>query len=721
MDVEAMKPLQGLMNGACDLRKILTLIACLASYAAQAQQLAMGEDLALLYGDEETIDIATGTTKPIHLAPSVASVITARDIQEFGATTLDEALELVPGLHVSFSFSRLNSIYSIRGIHVAFNPQVLLLVNGMPYNDVINGGRPPSFRLPVADISRIEVIRGPGSAIHGADAFAGVINVVTKSAAELAGTTFGGRAGSFDSRTGWLQYGGQQQEWDIALSMEYSTTDGDDSRIINPDGLGNSGPMASQYKLRNLNLELSHGNWDIWLNNWGTWDAGMGPGGTQVLDPVGHETTTQRIMKIGYRDEHVTPDWGVDSYLGYKKNYIDAHWQLFPPGTTLPICNDGGASQGNVYVPWACSSFNNVTFTDGYLGNPGGTNETISAEAALLYHGFDRQDIRLALGTLHSDVSTFETKNFGPGVIDGNVSPIDASYLMDVSGTPYIFLPDKTRRVRYLSFQDEWSFAADWELTAGVRRDNYSDVGIATTPRLALVWATGYNLTTKLLYGRAFRAPAYSELAFINNPVATGNPDIKPETIDMTEVAFDYRPTLDLHTQLNLFSYQAKELIDFVNGMAENIGKQKGHGFEFDLDWQANSRLRLGANLAWQKSRDNNNATVPDAPARQVGVTARWHLQPSLLLSGKGRWIADRARESGDTRAPIANYTIVDVALRYAPIGTPWNLALAVKNLFNQDAREPSPYNSTQLTAPIPNDLPMEERSYLLEASYHFN
>ena len=96
-----------------------------------AETLAMGEeDLMLLYEDEETISIATGTQKPIHLAPSVASVITAKDIEKAGITTLDEALEMVAGLHVGMSFNRLNSIYSIRGIHTQNNPQVLLMMNG---------------------------------------------------------------------------------------------------------------------------------------------------------------------------------------------------------------------------------------------------------------------------------------------------------------------------------------------------------------------------------------------------------------------------------------------------------------------------------------------------------------------------------------------------------------------------------------------------------------
>jgi outer membrane receptor for ferrienterochelin and colicins len=154
------------------------------------------EDLANIYGGDTLTSIATGTQKPLHLAPAVASVITAEDIKNMGATTLDEALAMVPGVHVSVSpLKDLNSSYSIRGIGSGFDPQVLVTINGIPVRDPYTGGRINTYRLPVANISRIEVIRGPGSAMFGSDAFAGVINVITKSADEIDGLRAGARAG----------------------------------------------------------------------------------------------------------------------------------------------------------------------------------------------------------------------------------------------------------------------------------------------------------------------------------------------------------------------------------------------------------------------------------------------------------------------------------------------------------------------------------------------
>jgi len=130
---------------------------------------------------EIEVSLATGTSKPLKLAPAVAAVITAEEIEAMGATTLEEVLETVPGLHVVLStFNRTNSCYSIRGILTKENAQVLLLPDGHPIRYSVKGNRPDTFNTSTANISRIEVIRGPGSALYGADAFAGTMDIFTK-------------------------------------------------------------------------------------------------------------------------------------------------------------------------------------------------------------------------------------------------------------------------------------------------------------------------------------------------------------------------------------------------------------------------------------------------------------------------------------------------------------------------------------------------------------
>ena len=686
------------------------------------------EDLMLLYEDEEIVEIATGTSKPIHLAPSVASVITAKDIKASGARTLDEALEQVAGLHVSLSpINRLKSIYSIRGIYTAENPQIKFLVNGLSYDVSINGGRPPLFRMPVADISRIEVIRGPGSAIYGEDAVSGVINVITKSADEINGAEVGVRAGSFNSQDIWGLYGSELSGWDIAVSLEYSGSDGDDSRIVQSDfqtSLDDAfndpaslpraslapGPLNTNYDLLNTSIDISHDEWSIWFSGYHMRDAGLGAGGLQALDPAGSLDVDHYALVLGYSEADLPQDWELDSHLSYRYTSEQSYMNLLPPGTYVPI-GTSGDSIGNLCLPSCDSVPNMVLFTDGFIGNPGGTQNEFKFDVITIYNGFQKHNLRLGAGLEKDDFSATETKNYGPGVIDGTVSPIDGT-LTDVTGTEDIFMQDQKRFSYHLSLQDEWSFAADWELTAGVRYDHYNDFGSTVNPRVALVWATAYNLTTKFLYGSAFRAPSFGELYYKNNPVIEGNPNLKPETIDMFELVFDYRPSFDLQTILNLFAYKMEDQIEYVSGLAQNNNTQDGHGFEFEATWKLRENLDLLGNYAWQHSEDRNGNVVPYAPRQQAFAGLRWSIQPSLMFSTQLYWIGGRARAVDDPRPEIADYTLLDFVLRHREFAKPWEFAASLKNALDKDAREPS-------DGRIPDDYPLEGRSVFLEVIYH--
>ncbi|ALP54221.1 hypothetical protein Tel_14330 [Candidatus Tenderia electrophaga] len=675
-------------------------------------------ELNLYYPSEEIVSISTGTYKAIHLAPSVATVIRADEIKASGARTLAEVLETVPGLHVSLSFARNSSIYSIRGIHTDWNSQVLLLVNGISFNQLITGSRPPLFRLPVENIALIEVIRGPGSAVYGADAFAGVINIITKERLDIDGHIVGVRFGSFGARDGWIQYGGELGGWDIGLSLEYISSDGDRSRIIESDfqtdldarfGTNASlapGPLDSRYKLLNSSINLEKKKWSFWLNAWNLQDGGVGPGAFQALDPAGEQENDHYTLAIGYKDDESFEDWRLNSSVSYRVFDQEVRYRILPPGTEVQV-----AADGNLCIYPGCVPVGTVRFTDGVLGNPGGEQTEIRLEVAGLYEGWHGHRLRSAIGMDQDSFTATETKNFGPGVINGSESSIDGT-LTDVTGTPYIFVKQRSRTVRYLSLQDEWRFAADWEMTAGVRYDNYSDFGETINPRLALVWKRDYFLTTKLLYGRAFRAPSLTELYFENNPVVAGNPDLEPETIDMIELVFDYRPGPRRIAILTLFTYHADELIEFVNGTAQNTHAQNGHGLEMEAKWYATDALQLKSNFALQFSEDAQDDTViPNAPRRQLFLAAAW--QPSLpwVLYGQANWVMDRSRAKGDPRPPIADNSTVDLAVRYQPLSNYWAFGVSIKNAFDADNREPS-------NGIIPGDYPLPGRSVFLEAEH---
>jgi len=701
---------------------VLLLFKPLAAFPydiAQLQTETAGD--LLLFFEEEELFTATGTPKTVRTAPSVATVITAEEIKNIGARTINEALETVPGLHVGVSTKNATSqVYSIRGIHTSVNPQVLLLMNGVPISYLFSGTR-AFFNMPVSSVSRIEVIRGPGSAVYGADAFAGIINIITKDAGDVDGTIAGARTGSFDTNDAFIQHGGTYKGWDIFAGLEYQTSNGDSSRVVDSDQqssldaiLGTNasaapGALESGYESLDLHLGLARENWNLRL--WGAiQDNDNYDGVTNVVSRGGDLDINQYLADLTYENDELIRDLTLTGrfyYMYYKNKTLV---QLFPEGAELPIDLDGNINKD---APAILTSF-----PDGVWGEPVQIDKQTGTELTGLYSGFERHRVRSAIGYKHLREEYESLQNFGPGVLDGSQLIQDGT-LTDVTGTGNIFAPDKTREIFYLSLQDEWDFARDWELVAGIRYDNYSDFGNTFNPRIALVWQTRDDLTTKILYGTAFRPPSFTELYARNNPSNNGNEDLDPETIQTVEFVADYKPLSTLNLRMNLFYYEIKDLIELVQDpgqttqTSQNSKDQKGQGFELEAMWLPVNNLVLKGNLAHQRSENSNTGEpIPDAPRWQAYMNAHWSFMPKWSLDAQYFWIAERKRAAGDLRGEVKDNDIVNMTLRRTNISRHWEAALAVRNIFDENVLEPG-------NTSIPGDYPMEERSFWAEVRFH--
>ena len=161
---------------------------------------------------EELMDVqVTSASRKAQRAEDVAAavfVITRDDIRRSGLTTLPELLRLAPGVQVARVGASTWAI-SIRGFNDLFANKLLVLVDGRSvYTRVFGGVLWDTQDLMVGDIDRIEVIRGPGGAMWGANAMNGVINVITRSARETQGFAFELAAGTLEQSRLGLRYGG---------------------------------------------------------------------------------------------------------------------------------------------------------------------------------------------------------------------------------------------------------------------------------------------------------------------------------------------------------------------------------------------------------------------------------------------------------------------------------------------------------------------------------
>lgn len=677
------------------------------------QPLAADEDEAFfenIYGTEELITIATGTPVARDRAPAVASVITHQDILRTGATTLSEALESVPGLHVSYSPAGYNPAYIIRGNHSEFNPHVLVLVNDIPVTNVFLGNRGQNWGgMPLHDVERIEIIRGPGSALFGADAFSGVINVITRSASDIDGLTSGVRGGSFGTREAWFLHAKQMGALRAAISADFFQTEGDRS-TIERDGqtaldelFGTSvsfapGPVENGRDNFDIRIDVEYENLHF-RSSLQKRRGGVGVGGVDILDPVGEGNTRRRSADLTYRTGNDGDEWTGQVRVSFFDTLVESDLMLAPPGAVFPT----GA------------------FPEGVIGNPDVAERHYRVDMESFYRGLRHHRVRLGAGYKREELSDIgEEKNFFQP--EGSPFPVPLpGGLQDVSNTAP-FITEEARDIAYLAIQDEWLLASDWTLTAGLRADWYSDFGTTINPRLALVWQTNYTLTTKLLYGRAFRPPSFAESFNVNNPVALGNPNLDPETIDTVEIAFDWRPSESTSAILNIYYYEMRDILQFVPESAmspvlraQNTGKRRGRGGELEIAWEVSPRLTMMGNYSYQKTVDlEHHEDVGFAPQHQAYLRVDFKPTTAFLISLNATHIASRPRPPGDTRRTIDDYSLVDVNLRYN-LSNNTELAILAFNVLDENAFEP-----TANALFLPEDLPIMGRRLLLEIRHTF-
>jgi len=610
-------------------------------------QSALAEEADILdaLSDEQAVSVGTGYEKPLNLAPAVATVSTAENTY---------------------------------GIKEAF---------------------------PLNDVKRIEVLRGPASAVYGSDAAAGVINIVTKTVADIPHTEVGSRFGSFDTYDTWLLKRSRLGAFDLAVSLNGRTTAGYDAgiqadaqtaldRLFGTRASLAPGPINVGRNFIDARIDLSNDQWTFRAGYLTRFDVGSSVGASRALD-------LNSSADSGIVNMDLTRPWSISHAFDFSAQLTSVTTQttfalsLFPPGVF------------------------NGEFPEGVRQALGVEENRVRAELVELYRGFTHHIVRFGLGGVHDWFDSTEdrrTYTVRSGLLFSTDAFAQQGGINDVT-----LFPTDTRGVFFAYGQDDWAFARNWTLSTGVRVDEYSDFGTSVNPRAGLVWNTRQDLTTKLLYGRAFRSPNFLELRSNGLLFGLGNPILGPSTLDTAEVAFNYRPTfIGAQTDLTFFWYTAHDIVAQIpnasspNGfLFSNGASEEGYGFEIDNTWQIVPSLRLVARYAYQDVSDTTgNINTRLVPRHQVYGEADWQLAPQWHVTANVKSILERARPDSDPRPPISDYSL---GLRRSSLLKHVDVAVYARNLLDEDAYEPSASATSS-----PFDLPLARRSIFGEIRLRF-
>tara|TARA_R110002124_G_scaffold233406_1_gene398755 strand:+ start:130645 stop:132579 length:1935 start_codon:yes stop_codon:yes gene_type:complete len=223
---------------------LLTTTCIFAASSAQAAELSINDLLDLDIESLSQVQIYSASKKNENVsdAPSIVSVVSADEIARYGGINLLDVFSRVPSLQVLGSTGAPNNVFTMRAsTNQHYTSRVLMLIDGRPVRDGYAGALnfPLLLEFPVSIIEQIEVIRGPGSVLYGSNAFAGIINIVTRDAGEQK-TTLSTTQGSFgyNEWEGATAYAGE--DWSLLGSIKSTDTHGDRFTITDEAGVTGS-------------------------------------------------------------------------------------------------------------------------------------------------------------------------------------------------------------------------------------------------------------------------------------------------------------------------------------------------------------------------------------------------------------------------------------------------------------------------------------------------
>lgn len=571
-----------------------------------AQEVQEGMDLeALLYGTELVVEAATKRVERAVEAPSNVTVFTYEDLQRLGALTILDLVRLIPGGDVHLE--SLLPMATIRGLTTPYANKILFLMDGRPMNSAALGFGYYDFQQPIGPwVERVEIIKGPGSALYGANAYAGVINIVTRKADTASVSTF--EVGAGEQGTGFISgfvTGSLPGKGAMMLGGRMFFTDGFDPVLESSPSRDTSVGPNAEHEDEFLRAKFTWGQHELSL--WGLRNQQGRFGNYRYPTPF-DRSFEQRVMA----DFRTSFDLSSNVRLSARLwgDYLDGDYHLsrtvvpvrgdvtdqmiqdslFTPRGSFPVPinaivfeGPGNGADDTLWVfnplpsPIGCgddryhSSLINVwavlsgavpadTVIAHQCDDVVGTMDTTTMRQRLTAGKF--MVITDPIYSTFTRRQAFETQVGGE--IQTDFALGDAHYV--IAGVQALYqrvyqeaikqgeVFTGTNVAAYLQWQ--WQ-AADWAKSlVGVRYDYNTIYKASVVPRVALVLTPLPRLVAKVMYGWAFRAPNYVEL-YVDQLFATakadGNSSLGLEKVQTAEFFLSYTPSRFLKAEASVY------------------------------------------------------------------------------------------------------------------------------------------------------------------------
>ncbi|MDZ4083578.1 MAG: TonB-dependent receptor [Bdellovibrionales bacterium] len=528
------------------------------------------------------IKIASPIASPIRRAPGVISIFDRPAIEASGATTLQEFIALIPGFHIAADTAQTIGL-GFRGLW-GHEGKILVLVDGFEYNDLAYNTFIVGARFPLSMIEKIEVVRGPGSVVHGGNAELAVISITTLALAGEPGIRMRAAGGTMPRASfsrGTLAVGSRSPRvlTDTGSSIEsgilaygiHSTVS--DKEYNSLDGETADLKDAALFAPRGA---IAHLRWQSWKTKFAYEDL-------ETRQVANYGTPANPPVNIRHRQFQM----GLGREWNFESSQLKASFGF------------------NEQSPWNSTNIDTVSNGSFY-------DKIFRRLDAALEASYSNAAHSISYGVKYRD-------DVGKVLSDGGQS----SYQFFGNSSPSLELRQNwtTLYAEYAHVSDDSSFVV------GARHEIPSRVATSTVPRMA--YTHTFDTTTfKAMASAAYRTPGAENLSL--------NQDIKPEKTQTYEIELSETLSANSLISLNLFSIRISDPIVYTNlpsgtGTADqyrNFDRTGSNGAELSFQWHSSS-LRAATSLAYATTADMNNVT-------QYAVTGDSHLLafPTLRATG---------------------------------------------------------------------------------------
>jgi outer membrane receptor for ferrienterochelin and colicin len=651
------------------------------------------------------ITTATKTSSKLDLAPGIVDVITADQIAQRGYQNLAQLLNDIANNHQDRANWGIGEPISQNvgfGFRFDTGQNILLLFNGQRLNAFLPGNRFGGEEYLLGNIERIEIIRGPGSALYGTGAFTAVVNIISRKIPET-------------SRD------------ELSTGVSYMPTSGGiiyNAAILTR--IGNLGSLNSAFRYSYENGQS--------LNV-----ANSLFGNTTLRDGVNYTYDGEIILSI--KDFNVLTKFSKQSrntFTGFNavnpSNLDELELYMHAYSVGFDYSKTFGKSTIKIMGGWHQDNWTEVALVPIFKpqDDPDAPQEL---DIVNLFRGgenimtsffIDGQgaDTRSIDGEVQLTISYAKNNNIVVGIYAANDKVIDAVRPSELNLDPLQFFPfreirdpknnwlfdlNASRQTIAGYLQADYNVTSKLSLSVGARWDNYSGTGELKSqqysefnPKAALVYADENLGTFKLLAGSATRIPNGFET--LSSVSILGNPNNTPERIQTYQVQWIRNWTSKFRTELGYFRSSISNRLETNANISEQL-KANGYVGQFvnvgdgivqsnnGFDWRMAAKIyktTLNVNMTqYFKSNNGFGESIAYMPNTMVNID---YLIPISWISFNvgGNYRGDFKKPVTDQRKTVANYLVSRLTIIMDPPGIPFQFFLGAKNLLNTKYEYPA-------------------------------